>query len=45
MKSNFTYKIKMTMKIKTFHLITTFRFEFMAQLKIFKFDLFLSFGN
>jgi len=29
----------MTMKLKTFHLITTFRFEFMAQLRIFEFDL------
>ncbi len=33
MKSNFTYKINMTMKLKTFHLITTFWFEFMAQFK------------
>lgn len=39
MKLNVTYKINMTMKLKTFHLITTFRFEFMAQLKISKFDL------
>ncbi len=39
MKSNFTYKINISMKQKKFHLITTFRFEFMVQLKIFKFDL------
>jgi hypothetical protein len=39
MKSNFTYKINMTMKLKAFHLITAFRFEFMAQLRICKFDL------
>ncbi len=39
MISNFTYKINMTMKLKKENLITTFKFEFMAQLRIFKFDL------